>query len=256
MTASVEPLRRNGARLVDLVRTTSDLAAPVPGSTWTVGETIAHVTAGFRNHAAMARGSGRPYRSVDSIAAENQEMLATVGDPSADALAAAVDDLADALEQYPDDEPFRWHAGIEISRADEIGVTTGEAVVHGYDVARAVKAPWPISRDDAVVVLDASTALAPHFLDVEAAAQMRATFEIRVRGNGRYRFAFADGVLETSRVDRVPDADCRLSADAVAFLLVAFGRKSQWWAAATGKVVAWGHKPWLGLQFAGLLRAP
>jgi hypothetical protein len=46
-----------------------------------------------------------------------------------------------------------------------------------------------------------------------------------------------------------PDADCRLSADPVAFLLAGSNRQSQWKTLLTGKMVAFGRKPWLALNF-------
>jgi hypothetical protein len=51
-------------------------------------------------------------------------------------------------------------------------------------------------------------------------------------------------------------ADCRVSADPVALLLVAYGRTSQWKPVLTGKLVAWGRKPWLGRRFVRFLVVP
>jgi hypothetical protein len=42
--------------------------------------------------------------------------------------------------------------------------------------------------------------------------------------------------------------DCHTSADAAALLLVAWGRQSQSEAIARGKLLAWGRKPWLGVE--------
>lgn len=50
--------------------------------------------------------------------------------------------------------------------------------------------------------------------------------------------------------------DCILSVDPVAFLRVGYGRANPLTAALTGKVVAFGRKPWLGLTFGSLLAAP
>jgi hypothetical protein len=46
-----------------------------------------------------------------------------------------------------------------------------------------------------------------------------------------------------------PNADCRISADPVAFLLTGADRESQWKAVLTGKMLAFGRKPWLALRF-------
>jgi hypothetical protein len=50
--------------------------------------------------------------------------------------------------------------------------------------------------------------------------------------------------------------DRHVSADPVALLLVAYGRQTQWIPAVTGKLVAWGRKPWLGLRLVSYLVAP
>jgi hypothetical protein len=56
--------------------------------------------------------------------------------------------------------------------------------------------------------------------------------------------------------DTTAPADCHVSADLVALLLVAYGRRSQWIPILTGKLVAWGRKPWLGPRLTGNLVTP
>ena len=50
--------------------------------------------------------------------------------------------------------------------------------------------------------------------------------------------------------------DCHVSADPVALLLVAYGRRSQWVPILTGRLVAGGRKPWLGVRLVRYLVAP
>jgi hypothetical protein len=50
--------------------------------------------------------------------------------------------------------------------------------------------------------------------------------------------------------------DCHVSADPVELLLVAYGRKTQWVPILTGKMVAWGHRPWLGPRLVSYLVTP
>jgi hypothetical protein len=134
-----------------------------------------------------------------------------------------------------------------------------ETIVHGYDIAVAAGVPWKIERPYAAMViggflLPVLQALDPRALvDQEKAAGLRATFDLRVRGGGRYFFVFDDGAvhIEAPSGRRV---DCHLSVDAAAMLLVAWGRKSQWPAIAKGQLVAWGRKPWLGPRFRPLIR--
>jgi hypothetical protein len=136
-----------------------------------------------------------------------------------------------------------------------------EAVMHGRDIAKADGRHWPIKAHHARLVFDGF--IWPVFgglgsramVDQKAAAGVRAVYDIRIRGGGQYRLTFDDGelVIEPPSAGRV---DCHISADAVAFLLVAWGRQSQWEAIAKGKLLAWGRKPWLGLRFRSLLRNP
>jgi hypothetical protein len=44
--------------------------------------------------------------------------------------------------------------------------------------------------------------------------------------------------------------------DPVGFLLVAYGRSSQWSEIARGRIVAWGRKPWVALKLASYLVTP
>jgi len=50
--------------------------------------------------------------------------------------------------------------------------------------------------------------------------------------------------------------DCVISAEPATFLLVNYGRTGPWGPAHTGKVVAWGRRPWLALGLPKTFRAP
>ncbi len=76
-----------------------------------------------------------------------------------------------------------------------------------------------------------------------------------MRGDGALTFRFGDGSLTVDAFDTSP-VDCRISADPESFLLVAYGRIGLVKPAATGKMLAYGRKPWLALTFKNLLRNP
>ena len=96
--------------------------------------------------------------------------------------------------------------------------------------------------------------LAPHFL-AEHAAHVELTFVIDFRTGPRYTATFANGML-TVEPGRPERADCTISTDPVAFLLVGSGRTSRWRAVLTGKIRASGRRPWAGLQFPSLITWP
>jgi hypothetical protein len=141
------------------------------------------------------------------------------------------------------------------------GHLLNETIVHGYDIARAGGRKWSIERGHAAMVVEsflfpAIQALGPRtMVNQEAAAGLRATYEVRIRGGGRHVFAFDDGTL-TVGAPGSGRVDCHLSADPGALLLVAWGRRSQWAAIASGQLTAWGRKPWLGPRLRTLMRNP
>ena len=51
-------------------------------------------------------------------------------------------------------------------------------------------------------------------------------------------------------------ADCYLSADPWALLLVLYGRSGPLKPALSGRILAWGHRPWLAFTLPTLFRKP
>jgi len=259
-------------RFAGLVADGVDMARPVPGLEWTAGETIAHVVTVARGYAQFARGEanaadildpallpGRPHNQ--RIAALNAAQIAAFDRAdlprSGELVRAAVADFLSATDGRDSDAPFPSVAAVSgiFDVGETISEFLGELLIHGLDVARALGRPWVISSDEARLVLTGVVSVLPDSLDRAAAGDIRATYDIRVRGGPRFAVRVHDGRLEvtTSPTERV---DCHISADPVTFLLVGYGRESQWPAALRGKLLAWGRRPWLGLRFGRLLLSP
>ena len=96
--------------------------------------------------------------------------------------------------------------------------------------------------EPAVVVIGAVTTLLPRYLDLEAAPGVKVAYDIRIRGGPRFAFRVA-GDQATVEPGPAAAADCRISADPVAFLLVAYGRQAQWRPVLLGRMTAWGRRP-------------
>ncbi|HWL65565.1 MAG TPA: SCP2 sterol-binding domain-containing protein, partial [Actinomycetota bacterium] len=128
-------------------------------------------------------------------------------------------------------------------------------LIHGYDITKAEGRPWHIDPHAAALSGRGVSPMAIDYVDKEAAAGLRACFDLRMRGQWQLHYVFSDGELSIEEpTDR--RVDVHISADPVAFLLVAYGRISQWGPIATGKIAAWGRKPWLAMRFGSLLRNP
>ena len=82
------------------------------------------------------------------------------------------------------------------------------------------------------------------FLNQERARTFRARFDIRLRGGGgRTQLVFDDGSLKLAS-DTGDKADAHVCAEASSLMLVFFGRHGIWKPIASGKLTAWGPRPW------------
>jgi uncharacterized protein (TIGR03083 family) len=242
----------------------------VPGLTWTVGQTAAHVIGDMRQYTeALTR-----HLSGDRAA------LSNIPDGSPAKARAAVNDrhlidvaerdprrLADMLEETaatylaaasavgtPEGVAILTADGLVLEPAVMTCLLLGEQLVHGLDIARAANRPWRIGRDDALLVIPAVLSLAPKYLRPSRTKDLNISFELRMRGGCRYRVAITDGTgVVTAPGEK---ADCVITADPVAFLLIGLGRVPQFSQILRGKVRAGGRKPWLAAKFGTLLASP
>jgi hypothetical protein len=135
------------------------------------------------------------------------------------------------------------------------GIWLGELLVHGLDLAAALGAPWKIRRDQALAVSEGIFAIVGQFVKPDVAATLDATFHVSLRGGGDYTVTVGGGGCHVAP-GKPERADLHVSADPVAYLLVGYGRKSQWPAILTGRIAAWGRKPMLALEFGKLFEQP
>ncbi len=274
-------LRWEVERVVELLRSVTKPTAHAVGS-WTLAEVAMHLSQAFVIVPGLARGDiSAAHELLPSLAGRHGEsligdvwdlaettMLGVGADPERDprVLADRIEEraagfFADAARHAANEKRAWLVEGTNLPMPVFTCHLLNEAIMHGRDIALAEGRRWAIEPRHAALVFDGFiwpifvSLGARAMVDQKAGAGVRATYDIRIREGGRYRFTFDDGALtiEGGSSDRV---DCHISADAVAFLLVAWGRQSQWEAIAKGKIMAWGRKPWLGPKFRSLLRNP
>jgi hypothetical protein len=241
-------------------RDVADPSATVPALEWTAEELTTHVLAGARSYEHMMQGDAIGWRDLEDGPAENRrimhELVAEHGLPQlADAIDAVADELAAAWASASGDETIPWHGGLELRLRDGVALFLSDALVHSRDLARLTRAEWDMRRSEALAIIGAIAVVAPAFVDEQAAQGFRATYGIRLRGGPTYAFRFDDGVLAVDAA-APPKADCRMHADPTAFVLTSYGRVSPTRAALSGKIVAYGRKPWLAFKFGTLVRNP
>ena len=269
ITAARSLLESTTSRLARLA-TTSDLLRPVPGLDWTAGELITHlvtITDGLAEIAAGTRSPddywatyapGSHGQGHDDRAALNRGLIAAFDQAQLDRAPELIESavarfLVHTADKQPD-ELFRYVDG-DRDVATVTAVLLSELTVHGRDLARALNQAWSISPAEARIALTGLVALVSDHVDKERAGAMNVTADVSIRGGPRFGITLRDGQLDI--LARPPrKVDFHVSAEPVTYLLVSYGRKNQWVAAALGRIVSWGQRPWLAPRLASLIDKP
>lgn len=253
----VAAMRATGNDVVYAIRNISNPGAMAIG-TWTAGDVAAHLIDVYEAAKDIAEGRGTPFSQSTETAANNEKRLAARAERDPQVLAEefekALSDYLAALESIDGDPTISW-ADFEIPVSAAASVELAECLMHGYDIAHAEGRPWIIAPDRAILVMRGLSRVTEHYVDEKAAAGFTGTFDLKLRGGSPLHFVFDNGVLSVREpTDR--KVDVHISADPVTFMLVGYGRVSQWGPMARGKLLAYGRKPWLALRFSKLLRNP
>lgn len=265
---TADALSGAAARTAAFLRAIRDPAAPVPGLTWNIAETAVHLLGELQDYTSLVTGERDVSGYFNPEAGEQ-----TPAQRGADANARALDQIAErdlptlaglitdeasrfirASAQCRADARFLTSNGIAMSVPVMTAALLGEQVIHGLDIARASGTHWPISRHDALAVIDGVMAMVPDYIDRQRAAGKHVTYELRFRGGPTYWLRIDDGSAALGKPGG--RADCWISADPVAFLLVGYGRVGQWGQILRGKLVAGGRAPWHGFAFGALITNP
>ncbi len=250
-----------GERTADVIGSIADPDGRTRGLDWTLGQTAAHIVADVQFHRAWLRGEGKVDYFVPDLPEENLRNIESVKERDPAVLAAIVrqDNAAFVSEAagQPAGAAFAPEAGPDLSLEVMICVHLAELLVHGWDIATTLGRPWVIERDEANLVARGVLPLLPLMADPAAAAHVSLRYELSLRGGGpRVLIRVHDGSIGVEpAVSRTP-ADCRISADPAAFLLVAYGRAGQLGPILRGQLIAWGRRPWAAQRLNSFIRNP
>jgi hypothetical protein len=158
-------LRSAAAQTAGLLRSLRDVGVGIPGSEWTVRDAAVHLVTGTALSSDIATGMPSPVAAVspETLATENAQRIADIpeSDPAvlADLLDGAVTRLLDVTERRRGDEPVVWHGGRPLHLVDLVGLSLGEQVLHGHDMAMAIGRHWTIEPAHARLVAAAYAAV-------------------------------------------------------------------------------------------------
>ncbi len=262
MLAAVRPLlEKRVGRFAGLIQSATDLHQPVPGRTWTVQQTAAHLAVSMSLYDELANGAPSPYRSLapDACAAVSEQRLADVPEDDPVKLARlvieAADRFLDTTANRPGDHPVTFHCDEPFNLAGLACVLLGEAVLHGYDIAVALRQPWWIEADEALLILAGSAPLYHLIVDPQRTRGLDVAVSINLRGgDGELVARFCGGRFAFEAPGDPVDAT--LSADPVAFLMVGAGRLDRWAPLALGLLEVGGKQPDLAVAFPDFFAYP
>ncbi|MGW5719506.1 maleylpyruvate isomerase N-terminal domain-containing protein [Amycolatopsis sp. NPDC003865] len=266
-------LPETGARFADLVAGVRDGNARSLGA-WTIAETAAHVGMIALMYTAMIRGDGGPLplpglaepidtASVDTISLMNALALELYPERGPVRLAERLRaDIAEVLlvsQDLDPEKPVWWLGGSRVPVAGVLAHLVNEMLIHGLDIARAVRRPWPVPaehealflelflfgmvRNDMGRLLDDATP-SPRRIAVEFRSASTTPGVLALQ-HGRLRFEEPDGT-----------ADVRLTFDPSVLVPMMFGRVSRVRAVLGGGVRIGGPRPWLLPAFLRTVRMP
>lgn len=227
---------------------------------WSASDVAAHVATTLEINIEVACGAGSPVATVEDVPALAQAALEKVVDRTPQVLVeriqGAVRELTDAVSSRDGNPQIPWHMGLLVPLSTVPALMVGEAMLHGYDIARAHGRRWHIPTRWAETILRGVLQGLPPYFDAEQSAGLHARYEIRLRGTQtRALFIVTDGELQISEPSGAR-ADCYVSGDPTALLLLMYGRTGPLRPTLTGQVAVWGRKPLLALRFPDLFHNP
>lgn len=237
---------------VRLARTADPLARP-PGSEWTVQQIVAHVLTVAHRYQQVVRGleyrrAAHP-RDVDVINQLELEAAIAPVTELTDQLQDVAPEMDRFFDAYPNDRrAFKFHAGADVSGLTGQTNWLGELLLHGQDIARAVKAPWKLAERDMLLIARGLMQIAPAYLRTDVSPDTDVCIALKVTGARPYVIHIHHGIadIRPCRADDRPDAVLRLPASVLTQVL--YQRIGPLGAARRGLLVVGGRRPWVALK--------
>lgn len=266
------------------VRTTAgrfcELVSSVPDGTrvtaqWSVADTTAHVTTIASLNAMLLQAAAIPFHMpgmIEAIAATTVEDVHSLNDQVMSYFTERdVARLTELLRDYVDlmlaasrsrdpAETFPWLGGARVPLAGLFAHMVNELLIHGDDIARAVRVPWAMPPEDAALFfelfyLGLANGNPGRLLDgSKRPLKRRIAVEFRSGYTTPVTVVVRNGTVATEPIG--PGADATVWFDPATLNMMMFGRISKPRAVLTRKIIIGGRRPWLMPAFLRTVRLP
>lgn len=257
----------------------TELVAAAPSPTvmatadWTVADTVAHVVSIAALYVSRVEGAELAIRvpgledmlavtNVDTVADVNSHVLAHFAERDPGVLLSQLNAAVGTLLATTADprSTVSWLGSSRVTVGGLLAHLTNELLVHGWDIARALRHPWPMPdahaalywdlfmfdmlRDTYGVLLNTELPMPGHPVSVQFRSRYTPTTTLTL-GDGKVWVAPPDGPF-----------DARVTFRPARFNLMMFGRISIAQAVLRRDVVVGGPRPWRLPAFLRVVHMP
>jgi hypothetical protein len=269
-----ESVRTTAGRFCELVSSVPDPGTRVTVK-WSVADMTAHVTTVAVLNTMLLQAAAVPFHmpglteaiaatTVEGVHGLNDQVLSYFTERDAARLTGMLRDHVDlmlaASGSHDPAETFSWLGGARVPLAGMFAHMVNELLIHGNDIARAVKVPWAMPPEDAALFFDLfyvglASGNPGRLLDgSKRPRKRRIAVEFRSGYTTPITVVVRNGKVAIEPIG--PGADATVRFDPATLNMMMFGRISKPRAVLTRKIVIGGRRPWLMPAFLRTVRLP
>ncbi len=269
-----ESVRTTAGRFCELVSSIPDPGTRVT-ATWSVADMTAHVTTVAFLNTMLLQAAEIPFQmpglteaiaatTIEDVHGLNDQVMSHFTERDAGRLTGMLRDHVDlmltASLSHDPAETFSWLGAARLPLAGMFAHMVNELLIHGNDIARALKVPWAMPPEDAALFFDLfyvgllSGTTGQLLEGSKRPLKRRIAVGFRSGYTTPVTFVVRDGKATAEPAG--PGVDATVRFDPATLNMMMFGRISKLRAALTGKIVISGRRPWLVPAFLRTIRLP
>jgi putative sterol carrier protein len=247
-------------KTASIIESFLDTETQIKNSSWTIGDTAAHVIISVKLFSKILEGGQNPYKigQRDPIAEINEKLLNSFpkrnGKILAQMLRKDIRTFLQIINRYPLNFTVKTHFG-KLDLITCLSYFLSHLLIHGCTIAINLKKDLPIEEKHVAMTQIFLNKAALQIYDKNKGRKFYATVLVRLRNSSEYAI-ICKGSHITITDDIPNDVDCIISVDPVSYFLISTGVINQWQPLLQGKIFISGKKPWLALNLIKLFNTP